>query len=185
MQNVLNKTSSKTIVVHKEKKTSQPVSLPSNILESKYAKPKLGSSIKKENKRVLAAHLKNPDLKKNYPAAKLQWQLSPHLFLLVLALIGYGSIIYIFLNVQPSAVQHILIPNSYSPILGLFFFASFCLFSFLLSHSRRGFLVAMVLTVCLFLRLQQVLTLTIFLGIATPFLCYEVLMTLIKTPRHL
>jgi hypothetical protein len=100
-----------------------------------------------------------------------------HVHLFLLAVIGYSGIAFILLRIQPSSIQHIFLPNSYSPLLFLFFVSTFFLSSFLLNNTRRGLLISFVLTLYLFLRLQQLLTFPLGVGIAIPFLLYELLMT--------
>ncbi len=105
-----------------------------------------------------------------------------HLPTLFLALFFYGVCVYVFRRIEPTAIQNMLLANSYVPLLLLSGLGHFFFFSFLFLQSRRGLLVALALTVLLFLRVQQVLTLPIFLAIFLFSACLELLLTTVE--RH-
>jgi hypothetical protein len=79
----------------------------------------------------------------------------PILAIGVLCYVGSG---FIFLTIEPRSIQHLLLPNSYSPIVLMLGLGHFCCFSYLFLNSRRGVIVSLVLTALFFLLLQQVLT---------------------------
>lgn len=88
-----------------------------------------------------------------------------HLPLLISALLAYCGVIFIFGWIEPRSIQNIFLPNSYAPLLLVCTVANFCLFSYFFLNSRRGIIVSIVITILLFLRLQQVLTLPISLSV--------------------
>jgi hypothetical protein len=177
MQNLLQKSSSQTVVVA-AKSSSTPKPLPTktkvhaNILDSKYSRLKFAQPTHPSPATQLS--------KIKLPLGTPQLHIPAHFHLLVFSLIGYSMIAYILFSVQPSAIEHVLLPNSYVPLLILSFVSDLFFFSFLLGNSRRGFLIAVVFTIYLFLRLQQVLTVPVATGIAVPFLLYELGMTFLE-----
>ena len=78
--------------------------------------------------------------------------------LLTIGILCYIATGCVFLTVEPRSIQHILLTNSYSPIVLLLGTGHFCSFSYLFLNSRRGAVISLVLSAILFLRLQQVLT---------------------------
>jgi len=173
MQNLLTNTSSKTIVVPK---TVPPKEAAADILESKY------TSIKKTTSPT---HVFTSRLKSNqFALPKLpKIQMPAHAHLLVIAAIGYLLIVYIFLRVHPQSIAHFLLPNSYLPLLLIFLFANFCLFTFIFHNTRRGLLLALLLTTYLFLQLQQFLTIKTALISAAAFLIYELVISILNNHR--
>ncbi len=163
MQNLLQKNSSETLVIpaHPPAKKESP----KNILESKYTQIKTSP--------VVAQH----HAKKAMPSVK--FMLPGHLHLLFFGIVCYLITAYIFLKVHPTQIAHILFPNLYLPLLTIFFISNFCFFSFLLRRARRGFLIATVLSLYLFLLLQHVFSPALAAGIAVPFILYEVAMSLL------
>jgi hypothetical protein len=88
---------------------------------------------------------------------------------------------FILTRIEPSAVQHLILPNTYLPFLASIFLTIFFLTSFFLLNSRRGFLLATAVTILLFFRLQQILIESaIFFIIAAPLLLIEVAFSLIN-----
>lgn len=78
-----------------------------------------------------------------------------HLPTLVIAVIGHWLLFLLLIRVRPSQVQNILIPNSYLPIVVLFFLSQFFLWSYIFLHRRRGLFAALLSTTVVFLRLQS------------------------------
>lgn len=161
MENLLHKKSSQTLVIEKPK----PEPKRTNILSSKYVDQKeVKPNISKKTSR---------------PSVSLNLKLPPHAHLLILACFGYAAIIYILLRVSPATIQNVVIPNSYLPLLIFFFLANVAFFSFLLRNFRRGVVVSCVLTIYVFLRLQQLLTPMLAIEVAVPFVLYEVIASLL------
>ena len=104
-----------------------------------------------------------------------------HLPTLFLGIIFSALTFFILTKVEPSAVQHLILPNTYLPFLASSFLASFFLTSFLLLNSRRGFFLALAITIFLFLRVQQVLIKPqILLIIISPLVILELVFSLIN-----
>ena len=180
MQNLLTNTSNKTIVVSKAISSKEASA---DILESKYTSIKKSAPTSTEIKKISSPnHTFTSRIKSNQSALlKLsKIQMPAHAHLLVMAAIGYLLIVYIFLRVHPQSIAHFLFPNSYLPLLLIFCFANFCLFTFIFHHTRRGLLFALMLTVDLFLQLQQFLTIKITLIVGVAFLVYELAITAIN-----
>lgn len=78
--------------------------------------------------------------------------------ILVIGLLSYAATAFIFLTIEPRSIQHVLLTNSYAPLIIVSGMAHFALFSYLLLNSRRGAVISLVLSVLLFLQLQQILT---------------------------
>jgi hypothetical protein len=57
----------------------------------------------------------------------------------------------------PSQLAHVIWPNSYLPVLGLWFIAQWYFGSFWLQHSKRGLLWAIIVTTWLYTRLQFII----------------------------
>lgn len=88
-----------------------------------------------------------------------------HAPILLLGLFGYAGVIFIFGWIEPRSIQNVFFPNTYAPLLLVSAAAHFCFFSFVFLNSRRGIITSLVLTILLFLRLQQVLTVPISLWV--------------------
>jgi hypothetical protein len=103
-----------------------------------------------------------------------------HLPTLILGLVSYAAAIFILTTVEPRSIQHLWLPNSYAPLLIAAGLGHLCVFGFLLLSTRRGILMSSVLTLILFLRLQQVFTMEMggFIvggALAVEFFCLSIL----------
>lgn len=77
---------------------------------------------------------------------------------LVIAL-GLSFAFFQLLNrFPPQAVAHVLFPNSYLPVLSLWFLCWWYLGGFVLQSSTRGLIVAVIASAWLFTRLQLIVT---------------------------
>jgi len=81
--------------------------------------------------------------------------------LLVLSGLFFYGVFYVFTQVSPENIQNELIPNTYLPLLIIFFLANWFLFSFLTLTSRRSLIISLCLTLLLFFRLQTIFTPTL------------------------
>ncbi|MBP7774499.1 hypothetical protein KA078_01775 [Candidatus Woesebacteria bacterium] len=104
-------------------------------------------------------HQKLPRFHFTIPPVRVLLKDLPHvkyLHLLLLAGLSTASFIYFCVTIPPSAVANILFYHSYLPFIALFFVMIFFISSFLLLHTRRGFLCALYLTLLIFFKLQEV-----------------------------
>ncbi len=104
----------------------------------------------------------------------------PILFLSLPPLYFVTKILY---SVHPNTIKHVLIPNTYTPLLVSFFFFSLFFWGFVLLKFYRGLIISMCVSTVLFLKLQQViLSIELISGIiiffSTFFLLIEVLLKL-------
>jgi hypothetical protein len=76
---------------------------------------------------------------------------------LILSFPLYGCAYYIVTTFSPQQIRHIILPNTYLPLLLVIFLANGFLFSFFLLKTRRGFLFSALITLLLFLKLQSVI----------------------------
>lgn len=88
-----------------------------------------------------------------------------HLPTLILGLIFSGGVYYILINISPDRIKHFILPNTYLPLLLTFFFAAMFIFSFIWLNTVRGFFTAIVLSIILFLMLQQVILTPVILAV--------------------
>lgn len=108
-----------------------------------------------------------------------------HLPILFLGLIFFSGVFLLITKVYPEQIRHILLPNSYLPLLAPLFFANFFLLSFLLLNTRRGFFLSSIATILLFLKLQNVIfTPQLLLSILIPFVIIELLAITIARIKH-
>lgn len=75
--------------------------------------------------------------------------------LLILALLFYSGVYWLVLNIRPSQISDLLLPNSYLPFHALLLPANFFLFTFLTLSKRWGILIALIIQWLLFLKLQN------------------------------
>lgn len=67
----------------------------------------------------------------------------------------YVAVLFFVTKVRPESVQNVLFPSSYFPFHVLLFLANFFLFSFIFLNTRRGYLVAFMIMMWMFARLQN------------------------------
>lgn len=104
-----------------------------------------------------------------------------HLPALISGLFFVAVDYYILTKINPGSIQHFILPNSYLPFLLVTFLSLFFLVSFFLLNSRRGFFIALAVTIFLFFRIQQVLlTNELIVIILLPLLALEVVYILVK-----
>ncbi len=104
-----------------------------------------------------------------------------HLPTLIIGLFFSGVVYFILTQIQPDKVKHFILPNSYLPLLFAFFFAIMFIFSFIWLNTPRGFFTAIVLSIILFLLLQQVILTPIIFGVlAAAFLVTNLIYKLIS-----
>lgn len=116
------------------------------------------------------------NLLQRFPAKKYALRLP----ILAIGALCYAGSGFIFLTIEPRSIQHILLPNSYSPLVGLLAFGHFCTFSYLFLNSRRGAVISLVLSAIFFLRLQQVLTQEIVLQVVIGGIVIEVVYLVLR-----
>jgi len=80
-----------------------------------------------------------------------------HLPTLFVGLILGGLTFYFLNHFSPNSVQHLLLPNTYLPFLILIFFSSLFLLSFIFLNKTVGYILSIIITAYLFLKLQQVI----------------------------
>lgn len=108
-----------------------------------------------------------------------------HLPILFFSLIFYGTLIFLTKNYYPDAIRHFILPNTYLPFQLLLFLANWSLFSFIFLHTRRGFLISLILQMLIFLKLQQIsVTPVLVLSIVGGITILEVLLSLSKRLVH-
>jgi hypothetical protein len=101
-----------------------------------------------------------------------------HWPLLALSIIFWLGTIYILTSVPPSSLNWNWIPQLYLPLQVLTFLGLFFLASFLLLHTRRGYLAAAAIQSLIFLRLQDVtLHAQLVLSLIGIFVIIEILIT--------
>jgi hypothetical protein len=103
-----------------------------------------------------------------------------HFPLLFMSIFCYAVCVYILTHIDPEKLQNFLIPNTYLPFLCITALANFLFFSFLFLNTRRGIFAAIFLTLILFLKLQQVLTTSIFFSSFFVFFILEFILTFIE-----
>lgn len=101
----------------------------------------------KSRKRVQTSISSSESLKKRY---------LKQLPTLLVSIPFYFVVYYIITTIQPTAIQHLFIPNTYLPLQVPLFIANFFFFSFLFLKSRRGFLMSFFISLLLFFRLQNI-----------------------------
>jgi hypothetical protein len=75
--------------------------------------------------------------------------------LLILGLINWAGLAFILLTISPVTIQHLVVPHLYLPVLSLFGLGCFFSLAFILLHTRRAFILSLMLTTFLFFQLQQ------------------------------
>jgi hypothetical protein len=121
---------------------------------------------------------KNPKSRFFLTLSHRYWRYLP---ILLLSLPFYLGTYYIFSQVHPATIEHILIPNSYLLLQLSLFLGNFFFLSFLLLSTRRGFELTLVLNFALFLKLQQVTNYLPITGVLVAvFLVTEFLISLFK-----
>lgn len=102
-----------------------------------------------------------------------------HLPTLLIGLIFSAVVYLIITRVEPSSIRHVILPNSYLPLLLAVFLACFFIFSFVLLNTRRGFFSALIVMIVLFLRVQQVIfSPLIIIAVVAPILVIELAFSL-------
>jgi hypothetical protein len=128
-----------------------------------------------------------PDSAPRAPHQKTAFAFNSHLRYLptlLLSLPFYGVLYYLFHQISPTQIQHILFPNSYMPLHVVFFLANGFLFSFLFINTRRGFLLSAVTTILLFLKLQLFIITWQFVALLLiSFAIIELILTLLGRKR--
>lgn len=100
---------------------------------------------------------------------------------LILGLVFTGGVYLVLTYVDPDKIKHFILPNTYLPLLILFFLAALFIFSFVWLNSRRGLITALGLSLILFFKLQQfILTPTIIALIIAPLLMIELIFSLLS-----
>jgi hypothetical protein len=107
----------------------------------------------------------------------LSFRYLTHLPTLGLSALCNAGLIYLMTHVYPDQVAHVLWPQSYLPLLLLFFGASFFGLSYLFLHSRRGFHWSLALTVLFWLRLIHLLNWPTSLAVIMAFAITELILT--------
>jgi len=100
-----------------------------------------------------------------------------HLPILVLGIVGYFLTGFVFLYLEPVSIRDVLVTNTYLPLLILVGLSNFFFFSYLFLNSRRGFVISLLSIVLLFLRLQQVLSFPLIIGLIVVGIIFEVILT--------
>lgn len=102
-----------------------------------------------------------------------------HLPTLLIGLIFSAVVYLIVTRVEPSSIKHAPLPNSYLPLLLAVFLACFFIFSFVLLNTRRGFFLALIVMIILFLRVQQVIfSPIVIIAVVAPILVIELAFSL-------
>lgn len=140
---------------------------------SRLSNPKLRQKVQKSRR----THPQQPD---NEKVSERIWKRTAahrqHLPLLIIASLGYIAVGYIIATYPPAAVADVLLPQAYLPLQLPLLLANFFFFSFMLQNTRRGLLIALLLAILLFLRLQYVVFQIEWLG---PVLIFFVIIELI------
>jgi hypothetical protein len=170
MENLLHKNSAKTVVVPTKKPVEKEPAHAANknILASKYAFGQKTVESPKKN-----AHVVSSFTVKKVASTSPQTVNRFHFHLLIFAALFYAAIFFIFWKVEPATIQNFIVPNTYLPLLAAFFCGNFFLGSFLFNNTRRGFSTTIILSIWLFLQLQQILSPILMLGIVIPFGIFE------------
>lgn len=109
------------------------------------------------------------------------WGYVRHLPTLVIGLILTAALYWFMQKYPPNTVQNVLLTNSYLPFLVLLGSSCFFCISFLLLHSRRGFLVSWWIVMMLWLRFQTVtITPLLLVSTITILSSIELLLTLLE-----
>ncbi|OGJ22235.1 MAG: hypothetical protein A3J60_02305 [Candidatus Pacebacteria bacterium RIFCSPHIGHO2_02_FULL_46_9] len=74
----------------------------------------------------------------------------------LLGLMCSGGLYFLLTTIRPVEIADLPLPNTYGPLLGLYFLTCFFLLGYLLKSTRRGMLLAMASTLILFLHLQSI-----------------------------
>jgi len=98
---------------------------------------------------------------------------------LLISLPFYVVIYYIFIKIRPDTISHFIIPNTYLPLQIPLFIANFFCLSFIFLNSRRGFLGSLIIALTLFLKLQGVLTISVFIFYFLSIFIFESIATVI------
>lgn len=102
-----------------------------------------------------------------------------YLPLLVISLPFYAGVYYLFTHVYPKQIKNFLIPNTYLPLQLLLWGGNFFLLSYLLLDTRLGFFISLLISVYIFLKLQQITNfIPVFLLFGLILLIFEVLFRL-------
>ena len=149
-------------------------------LKRKPVSPRKSESDQKQTRQPVAAAQRKKTTLQNSLVIKLGKQYLAHLPTLLIGL-GFSFLSYKILTyIHPDSIKHVLLPNSYLPLLLTIFFALFFLASYLLLNSRRGFFISYFAVIILFLTLQQVeLSAVIVLLVTAPFFMLDLLITAI------
>ena len=101
--------------------------------------------------------------------------------LLLIAILNGVVIWNITTKVDPEQLQHVLLPNSYAPMLLLLISLSFFLGSYTTLNTGRGARIALITGIFFFLRVQHVsFTFSVYVGIGALFLGLELFSALQK-----
>ena len=103
--------------------------------------PNLKKTLLKKQDRVVTPSNRNQYIK--------------HLPLLLLSASLYYLVYHLLFNVYPQGIANIPIYNSYAGLLIPFFLSNSLLLSYLFLNSKRGIRLSFLLTIILFLKLQQ------------------------------
>lgn len=79
-----------------------------------------------------------------------------YIFCLFVALIAYFLIYLLIKNVYPTQIQNFILKNSYSPLILLAFVANFFLFTFILLNKKYGLIIAFIINLIFYFRLNQI-----------------------------
>jgi hypothetical protein len=104
-----------------------------------------------------------------------------HLALLLLCLPFYLTVGAIMTKVNPDTIAHFLLPSTFLPLQFPLFLANFFFFSFIFLNSRRGLLLSLLISILLFLKLQQVVfEVSWFIGLLVSFILVELAASMIS-----
>ncbi len=100
---------------------------------------------------------------------------------LILGILFSGAVYLVLTYIDPDKIKHFILPNTYLPLLILFFLAALFIFSFFWLNSRRGLITALALSLILFFKLQQfIFNPTIIALIIAPLLVIEMIFSLLS-----
>ncbi len=144
------------------------------------AKSRLKTRKKRRHKHRLK--LKLPSFKRCKNIKKIVRAYRQQLPTLTVGLAFAAATYWLITTINPIQIKHIILPNTYLPLLLLAFLTIFFLASFVWLNSRRGLITA-IITICfLFLQLQQVIiTNTITIAIIGPLVLLELILSFIKS----
>jgi len=74
---------------------------------------------------------------------------------IILSILPVTVIYYIITSVHPNQIRHLIIPNTYLPILIAFFIAASLFFKFLFLKTQHAIIASIIATLLLFLKLQK------------------------------